>query len=230
MSVKYRPGIVTGDLALALDAYNPRSYPGSGSTWYDLSGNRLHMACNASYLSSTGLTSGASASTATTDILNTDSHTICFAIKFMGTGTYPNGYTNGWEKIFSFNAGGSDRTPSMWRYPSEVSVHWRYDPGNTGSDFNNSVPFNSAGQFPLNTWFYICCTKNGVNTTVYKNGSLHDTGTVASPKTQGTAAVTLFEYYTASMAQIGCLQIYRRPLSATEIAQNFTAIRGNYGI
>lgn len=226
MSVKYRPGIVTGDLALALDAYNPRSYPGSGSTWYDLSGNRLNMTCNASYLSSTGLGSGTSASTATTDILNTDSHTICFAIKFMGTGTYPNGYTGGWEKIFSFSAGGSDRTPGIWRFPSEMTLHWRYDPGNTGDNFNTA-----SGQFALNTWYYVCGTKNGSSTNFYINGTWLQGGTgIASPKTQGTAAVTLFEYYTASMAQIGCLQVYRRPLSATEIAQNFTAIRGNYGI
>ena len=32
-------GIVTDGLKLWLDASNPASYPGSGTTWYDLSGN-----------------------------------------------------------------------------------------------------------------------------------------------------------------------------------------------
>ena len=32
-------GIVTDGLKLYLDASNPASYPGSGTTWYDLSGN-----------------------------------------------------------------------------------------------------------------------------------------------------------------------------------------------
>ena len=33
------PNIVTDGLVLALDAANRKSYPGSGTTWYDLSGN-----------------------------------------------------------------------------------------------------------------------------------------------------------------------------------------------
>jgi hypothetical protein len=32
------PKIVTDGLILALDAASPRSYPGTGTTWYDLSG------------------------------------------------------------------------------------------------------------------------------------------------------------------------------------------------
>lgn len=225
MGVNYRPGIVTGDLTLAVDAYNRRSYPGSGGTWFDLSGNGLHMNCNASYLSGTGLTSGASASTATTNILNTDSHTICLSIKFMATVTYPNGHTGEWEQFLDYSAGGSDRTPGCWRYPSARSIHWRYDPGNTGLDF-----FTGGSELTLNTWKYICFTKNGANAVVNINGVETATGTVATPKTQGSAAVRLFNYFTANMAQIGCLQIYRRPLTSAEALQNFTAMRGNYNI
>ena len=36
------PNIVRDGLVLALDAASPRSYPGSGTTWYDLSGNNRH--------------------------------------------------------------------------------------------------------------------------------------------------------------------------------------------
>lgn len=39
MGVAYNPRIVTDGLVLALDAGNPKSYPGSGTTWTDLSGN-----------------------------------------------------------------------------------------------------------------------------------------------------------------------------------------------
>lgn len=38
MSTHYNPKIVTDGIMLALDAANPKSYPGSGTTWYDLSG------------------------------------------------------------------------------------------------------------------------------------------------------------------------------------------------
>ena len=39
MGINYSPKIVTDNLVLCLDAANPLSYPGSGNTWYDLSGN-----------------------------------------------------------------------------------------------------------------------------------------------------------------------------------------------
>lgn len=39
MATGYSPKIVTDGLVLALDAKNPKSYPGSGTTWYDRSGN-----------------------------------------------------------------------------------------------------------------------------------------------------------------------------------------------
>lgn len=42
MSNQYGPRIVTNGLVLCLDAGNPKSYPGSGTTWNDLSGNNNH--------------------------------------------------------------------------------------------------------------------------------------------------------------------------------------------
>jgi len=39
MSFTHSPRIVTSGLVLCLDAANPKSYPGSGTTWSDLSGN-----------------------------------------------------------------------------------------------------------------------------------------------------------------------------------------------
>jgi hypothetical protein len=42
MGINYSPKIVTDNLVLCLDAANPLSYPGSGNTWYDLSGSNNH--------------------------------------------------------------------------------------------------------------------------------------------------------------------------------------------
>jgi hypothetical protein len=42
MAAAAGPDIVNSGLVLALDAANPKSYPGSGATWYDLSGNGKH--------------------------------------------------------------------------------------------------------------------------------------------------------------------------------------------
>ena len=38
MALSHSPSIVTNGLVLCLDAANSKSYPGSGTTWTDLSG------------------------------------------------------------------------------------------------------------------------------------------------------------------------------------------------
>jgi hypothetical protein len=48
------PNIVRDGLVLALDAASPRSYPGSGTTWYDLSGNGHNHTINGSPIYTNG--------------------------------------------------------------------------------------------------------------------------------------------------------------------------------
>ena len=46
MALHHNPRIVTSGLVLALDAADVNSYPGSGTTWYDLSGNNYSASLN----------------------------------------------------------------------------------------------------------------------------------------------------------------------------------------
>ena len=48
MAHHHSPKIVTDGLVLMLDAANPKSYPGSGTTWYDLSGNNFDFTLDGS--------------------------------------------------------------------------------------------------------------------------------------------------------------------------------------
>jgi hypothetical protein len=129
--------------------------------------------------------------------------------------------------MFSYNAGGGDRSPSVWLYPSERKLHWRYDPANTGVDFSS----DSIGtQFALNTWYYVGVTKNGSSALSYVNGINITSSTVANPKTAGSAAVIINEGYTNPLNNINSLMIYNRTLTASEISKNFNALRGRYGI
>ena len=41
----YGPRIPQTGLQLCLDASNPKSYPGSGTTWFDVSGNGRDFTC-----------------------------------------------------------------------------------------------------------------------------------------------------------------------------------------
>ncbi len=231
MGTRYSPSIVTSGLTLCLDTANRKSYPGSGAVWSDLSGNALDATGNASYISSSAITSGASFTTPTTGILNTDIHSIFFMIKFNPSVTYPTGTTGGWEKIFSYNAGGSDRSPSIWRWPSNRWIHWRYDPGNSGCDFGKaSVSLDSSNEFDLNIWYHVGVTKNGASTVMYVNGVQVGTGTVSNPKTAGTASIIINESYTNPLNNLNCFTIYSRVLSGTEVLQNYEAIKSRFGL
>lgn len=163
-------------------------------------------------------------------VLNTDTHSIFFMIRFNTTSSYgSNGYSGSWDKIFGFEAGGSDRTPGIWRYPSERTLHWRYDPGNSGCDFGKSQA-GSGDPFVIDTWYYVGVTKNGASTVMYVNGVQVGTGSVSNPKTSGNAAVQLFNYYPTSLASMGLCHIYNRVLTSTEVSQNFNAIRKRYNL
>jgi len=231
MSVFANPNIVTSGLGLCLDTVNPRSYPGSGTSWFDVSGNNL-TSTGSSGLTATSLSSGAAWSTASTSLLNTDTHSVFFTLKLNPSVTYPNGTTGSWEMIFQYAPSGTDRSPGVWRYPSERYIHWRYDPNNSGADFGQTSLNVGVGgtQFALSTWFYIGVTKNGATATSYVNGVSLGTSAVSSPKTAGNAAITLFPYYTSGLAELGCVHVYNTVLTESQVAQNFNAIRGRYGI
>lgn len=225
-------GVVQDSLVMDLNTNAALSYPGSGASWFDTSRSKLVMAGNASYISSgvTGAVSGVTWSTATTDILNTDIHSIFFVIRFNSTVTYPNGTTGNWEQIFSYNGGGSDRSPGIWRYPTQRYIHWRYDPANTGIDFAPNNIGASGPEFAINTWYYVGVTKNGGTATCYVNGTNLGSTSVANPKTAGTSPVYLYPYYTNPLANINNILIYSKVLTDAEVGQNFAAVRTLYGI
>ena len=60
MSTRYNPSIVRDNIVQYLDAANTKSYPGSGTTWTDLSssGNNVTLTNWPTYSSSTGGGSG----------------------------------------------------------------------------------------------------------------------------------------------------------------------------
>jgi hypothetical protein len=225
-------GVVQDSLVMDLNSNATLSYPGAGANWFDTSPSKLVMGGNASYISSgvNGAVSGATWATATTDILNNNFHSIFFMIRFNSSGSYPSGTTGGWEQIFAYYGGGSDRTPGVWRFPSQRYIHWRYDPGNSGCDFGPDSIGGPGAEFAINTWYYVGVTKDGGTATSYVNGVSLGTQGVSNPKTAGTSPVYLYPYYTNPLANINNILIYNKVLTATEVAQNFTAVRGLYGI
>jgi len=221
--------IVTNGLVLLLDSANPASYPGYGTTWFDLSPSGLNFTgSNASFLNpGQGLNSGNTWSSASTAILNTDTHSLFFSIKFNSSTTFPQSTDGNWQKMFSYNPPGSDRSPGIWRYPAQRKIHWRYDTGNSSADLGENIPADAGGdEFAMDVWYHLGVVKNGATATMYVNGASIGSQTVTNPKIAGNSPIYLFQAYTANLASMDNVQIYNRSLSATEVAQNYLASQG----
>ncbi|MFZ4773744.1 MAG: LamG-like jellyroll fold domain-containing protein [Terrimicrobiaceae bacterium] len=217
-----RPEMVKEGLVLSLDADNGASYPGNGAIWYDLSGNANHATLGSAIVTSTPsyLNSGGTSQVPINSILNNDTHSIFFALQFNPTTAYPTGYTGAWNKIFGYEPSGSDRSPGVWRYPSQRYLHWRYDPGNNGIDFGK----NPANQdFDLNTWYIVGVTKDGATAKAYVNGQEMKTMALPNPKQPGNSPIYLFSGYPVDMSRMAFCQIYNRALTPSEVLQNYNA-------
>lgn len=243
----------TSSLGLYVDTNVSTSLSTASTTWTDISGNGLNAtSTSSSYISpangfSSSLTNTAYPfSTATTGLLNTDTHTISFFIKFNSTTTYPSGSSGNWDKIFGYDPSGTDRSPGIWRFPSNRIIHWRYDPGNTGHNIgpygsglpNGTDTNNPLTEFDLDTWWHVCASKNGTTFKVYINGVLQtqDSTVLVASKTAGTSAINILEAYNQGASNIGAsvqvdgVMVYNRVLSDQEVAQNYNALAGRYSL
>lgn len=263
LSARYTsaPGspINTTNLGLYVDT-NRIGSANNTTTWTDMSGNGLNFTTPGSStqltvrpiggnpgnvldgglispggLISNGGSGGNYWNTAATSLLNTDTHTISMWIKFNSTTAWPNSWNNTWEKFFGHPGPTSDRSPGLWRWPSNRYVHWRYDPGNTSADhgpITNDATFAenpNNPNFVMDTWYHTCVTKNGAVAKNYINGSpIGVDRTVANPKAAYSSNIYFYEAYGGASMQIDGLQVYNRVLSNAEVLQNYTALRGRY--
>ena len=224
MGLGHSPSIVLNGLVLALDAGNTKSYPGSGTTWTDLSTNG-----NSGTLEGAGYNS-----------VNGGS------ISFDGTDDYVNCGNN---SSLSFT---NNLTVSIWCSSNNASGYrspLMKTSSNVWADGFGYWQFSGTFAFYINQWngaqtvsvskasFSITnfvATYNGVNLKLYENGTLIQTG--SSYTTNISNSSTNLEIgrggggsynWSGNIAQVS---IYNRALSAAEVAQNYNALRGRFGI
>lgn len=218
---KNYPTIVTDSLGLALDGGFVSSYPETGSTWYDVSTNSLNVTgcqfgednVDFALFSNTN-----DAQTPSSNLLNTDFHSIQIVIQFKGSASHPNGWTGGWEQFIGYYSAGSDRSPGIWRFPDSRTIHWTYNPGNTSVNFGMDT---NQTQFSLDRNFHVCMVKDGGTAIAYVNGVPVLTTGVVNPKVAGDSVFRFYDYYTADLLDIKSCFVYRKALSQTEVLQNY---------
>ena len=97
---------------------------------------------------------------------------------------------------------------------------------------SGDVSCSDSATHALNTWYHFVGTYDGFNMRFYRNGELRNT--VAGSGTLGGSGINMVVgsysggYY--MNGSIPILRIYNRTLNASEILQNFNAIRSRYGI
>jgi hypothetical protein len=224
MTIGYGPRVVTDGLVLALDAADRNSYPGSGTTWSDLSGR-----------GNTGtLTNGPTYSS-----VNGGS------IVFDGT----NDYIDCGKTATQLGIYDADYTFDAWVYPTNLPSNDRPMFGTVQETTRQGLHLVfraglihqghyfadfSAGSATLNAWNNISYTyvKSSGLASIYKNGALQGSGTISSfiGTTNiliGRWATTIPNYFVGNGSNY---KIYNRALTAAEVRQNFNALRGRYGI
>ena len=210
--------IVTSGLVLNLDAGNPASYPGSGTTWTDLSGNGNNAAMG----------SGRTYSSANGGSLVFDG-TTNYAIVSLPSATSYNTFTyNVW--VYSTNNSGYhtiiDQGNDTWFFGIFNGQLVTYNPNLNSGYFINT-----------NQWYHVAITHVfGGPILFYVNGNLVYTSTNNSSNFTTSyfgigggvlSPTSADEIWSGNIAQAS---IYNRALSAAEVRQNFNALRYRYEI
>jgi hypothetical protein len=217
---------ISDALVLNLDAGSRASYVGTGTTWYDLSGNNLNgTLVNGPTFAGTGISSSLVfdrtndyISVADNSLLNTFSAmTLEIIVKYTTTN----------DQIFvqKYNYSTSNGY-GIELFSSGIAALCR-----SGGSNYLSV---SVSSYPANNVYHMIFTLSGTTQTLYINGvSVSSNSSGAAPSLSGTA-FTIGNRSNLSGTHLGgnvyLTKFYNRALTASEVLQNFNFYRTRYGI
>jgi hypothetical protein len=220
--------IVTSGLQLYLDANNSASYPGTGTTWFDLSGQNnnvvMQNSSNISYTASGGsyftLASNGYFNRATTTGIPTGSSAYTMSVWVQwSSGTWPvSGGMIGIGNSITTNLTNQFRTVN-----TNGLVNYWY-----GNDLGATSSVSPASQ-----WFNAVAQWDGTTRKIWVNGTQ-----VASAGATGlNVSSSLLQIGATNVGgseplqgRIGQALIYNRALSSTEIQQNYNVTKTRYGL
>jgi Concanavalin A-like lectin/glucanases superfamily len=217
------PPIVTNGLVLALDAANTKSYISGSTTWSDLSGNgyngKLIQSASFNNINGGAISfNGVSSSiTITSNVLQDFGGTI-------NTWVYPIAAPTVTGYILSAFGTNTDRY-----YVSQGGDSLQTTRGNPAS----SVTFTSSVTY--NKWYNLTSTwvssSLGSSLSGYLNGVLVGSTPITASGTTSTLTIGGYVFSGQSFSgSIALTQIYNRALSATEVLQNYNALKSRFNL
>jgi hypothetical protein len=215
----------------ALDTGLRSSYPGTGTTWFDLSGNARNFTLfngptfssnNSGYISFDGADDFARLTYTVTQ--STSTLMFWFNSRSFSTAT-------GLDSIISNDSTGGS-----------VGFDFRKEFGSTSnlqySDyFNGSWVMRNVGTLADNSWYLVVATYDGVRSKVYLNNTLALDNAYAGPKSTGATIIEIANqpnFGAGGTRSLSCfvseVRFLSNAISATEVSAYYNATKGRYGL
>jgi hypothetical protein len=214
MALGHSPFITSNGLVFCVDAANPKSYPGSGTTWFDISGNQHNITLGS---------------------------TVSFVSSFGGVLNFPEN-ADGYGRNTSMNLSSSNYTVMSFvrknsngndgRTITAYNNNWLLGHHDTtyGDYYAEGWVNNISSPISDTVWRMFTGTGDisGDSYSLYINDQIIITNSNGSAGPNGWNLNNQYSQY--SDCQIANLICYNRVLTAAEIAQNFNALRLRFGI
>jgi hypothetical protein len=216
---------VSSDMLLYLDAGNRTSYPGTGTTWTDLSPNAnnatsltgvTYSSSNSGYLSFNG-------TTGTGSLVANKYNTTYTGKTIFVAGNLANIATGTFRAFLGASAG--SRNFNLYMYsPSGSTYQLHFSAGGFGG-FSENLSYTPGN------WFTAAVTQATDGTTIYYlNGQqvTETTMTFSQFQSGSTENVGRADNFWSGPLPILC--VYKTALTAAQILTNHNAVRGRYGL
>lgn len=218
------PGMVTTGLKLYLDAANLTSYPGSGTTWSDLSGNNNHAT----------LVNGPTFNDVNGGSIYTDGTNDYAVSSYIGSPTDSHTYAawfkndNTSEPKFVLTRG-RDGVGNTWSLFLHITTGSKAGASVVTLPSSNQSGVNGTSTLAINSWYYVTAVWTaGQSIKIYVNGVLEGTASVTETSLRtstsgfGIGSVNTGNFTSGYTAVV---QVYNKALSDAEILQNYNAHR-----
>ena len=213
------PHLVTDGLVLALDAASPKSYPGTGTTAYNLvANNDISLINGLGWQSGNG---GYFSSDGTNDGMTTPDATNLDLVDFTLEGWVWWDQHKDYGSFLVKGPGGSGNlfNYSFFGYYNQISFGF-------GDGSNYRAIYISPPA--INEWHHIVGTYDGSTLKFYLNSTLANSTSITATPNQNNDTLQILQSQYSIDGRIGCAKVYNKALTAAEVLQNYNAQKNRF--